>query len=278
MTDDIGSAPADNPAVDASPTPAPVAGPLDGFQDADLKEYAAGKGFDKAGFEGVVKSYSNLEKLATNHETTVAIPGPDADAEVMGAFYNRLGRPEESSGYDLPVPEGDDGKMAEWASGVFHEAGLTAKQAALVSEKWNEHVGGLVASGEEQNTQSATDAEAELRREWGAAYDQKIKGIDQAAASLNMTAEHLTGLRATMGPSAAMRFVDGLAGKMGEAPTDAGGRTETGINTPAMASVKLGQLMMDPNWADAWMNKSNPGHAAAVEQKAQLSRESAGVL
>lgn len=278
------AAPAETaPAETAPSAPAPVeaaaASPLDGFQDETLREYATGKGFDKSGLEGVVKSYSHLEKLISAEKAgrTVLLPGPDADETAMNDFYTKLGRPEKAEGYELPVPEGDDGKMADWARGVFHEAGLTAKQAAIVSEKWNAHMGALQGDATLASEQSAQQAEAELKREWGAAYDQKVNGIDQAAANLGMTEDQLSGLHASMGPVAAMKFVDSLAGKLGERPVDVGGEALGGSTlTPQMATQELQKLGTDPEFMDAWLNRMHPSHKWAVEKKQNLAKMAAG--
>ena len=294
MTEETGSVEAGNPAPDAGEVAAveaaPVSAPaseaepasqdwLSSIENTELRTLAETKGWDKGGPESVLSSYHNLEKLfgADKAGRAVVLPAPDADEAVMSEFYNKLGRPDKADGYDLPVPEGQDGQMAEWASGVFHEAGLTARQAKIVSEKWNDHVGSLQQDGEAQNTQTAQDAEAELKREWGAAYDQKVVGINQAATALNMTEEHLAGLRSAMGPAAAMRFVDGLAGKMGEAPNDTGGFSEGVALTPSSAASELSKLSLDKEFMDAWMNKNHPAHNWAMDKKQRLAKMVDGV-
>jgi len=271
------------PAETALSAPAPVeaaaTNPLDGFQDETLRDYAVGKGFDKAGLEGVVKSYSHLEKLMSADKAgrTVVMPGPEADETAMNDFYTKLGLPEKAEGYELPIPEGDTGELGNWAKGVFHEAGLTAKQAAIVSEKWNEYIGGLQGDAATFDEQSAQQAEVELKREWGAAYDQKVNGINQAASNLGMSEDQLSGLHASMGPVAAMKFVDSLAGKLGERPVDVGGEElGSGMLTPQMASQELQKLGTDPEFMDAWLNRMHPSHKWAVEKKQNLSKMAAG--
>lgn len=285
MAEENGSAETGNPAPEAAPeapaaAPAPTpTSPMDSFADAELRDYAVGKGFDKSGLEGAVKSYKHLEKLVSggNMDSLVQIPGPEASPEAMGEFYSKLGRPMEATGYELPTPEGSDGAMAEWASGVFHEAGLTQKQAQVVAQKWNEYTAGLQTDAGAEAQQSAERAEAELRREWGAAYDQKAQGIETAATQLGMTAEQLVGLRDAMGPAAAMRFVDGLAGKLGEDVMDNGEAKTGGLMTPNAAMEEMARLGSDQDFMAAWMDKSHPSHQWAVDKKASLARMAAGV-
>jgi len=283
MAEEAGSAPeAGNPAPEAAP--APVNAPAeqsswaDAVQDESLRGWVEAKGLHNAGIENVVKSYHNLEKLigADKADRTVMLPGPDAEETELDAFYQRLGRPEKAEQYDLPVPEGDDGKMADWARGVFHKAGLSDKQAQAVASAWNEYVGGMQQEQVQVAQQSAQEAEASLRKEWGAAYDQKVRGIDHAAGKLGMTPEQLEGLRNSMGPVAAMKFVDGLAGKLGEDRMDFDGEAGTGALTPNAAMRELQKLGTDKEFMAAWMDKNHPSHKWAVEKKQNLARMAAG--
>jgi hypothetical protein len=120
------------------------------------------------------------------------------------------------------------------------------------------------------------EAEAALKREWGAAYDQKVAGIERAAASLEISTEQLDGLRTAMGPAAAMKFVDGLNSKMGEHFTEEGAQPAGGLSTPQQAQQQLNALSSDKPFTEALLNKHHPGHKDAVAKKASLSRMAAG--
>lgn len=285
MSEDNGSADAGNPAAEAAPPPsAPAAETkaswIEGVSDPDIRAYAETKGFHNTTVDNVVKSYQNLEKImgADKAGRTVVLPGIDADEKALGDFYTKLGRPEKADGYELPVPEGDDGKMADWAKGVFHEAGLTSKQAAVVAEKWNEYIGGAAATASEQSQAASQEAESTLKKEWGAAFDQKVAGIDRAAKQLGMDDAQLTGLRDSMGPVAAMKFVDNLASKLGEAPMDNDNINPTGgMLTPAAAKVELSKLSLDKEFMTAWLDRSHPSHKWAMEKKQNLSKMASGI-
>ena len=288
MTEENGSADAGNPEPSAPIEAAPAAAPaapaqanwLTGVADDGLRAWAEAKGLHNGTVDNTLSSYRNLEKVfgAEKAGMTVLLPGPDADAATMTGFYNRLGRPKESSGYDLPVPPGDDGAMATWAKDVFHEVGLTSKQAHLLSVKWNEKIAGMQTDATQRNTASATEAEATLRKEWGAAYDQKTAGVNAAAGKLGMKEAELAGLRASMGPVAAMKFVDGLASRLGEAVIDNDNivASRDGNRTPAAAQVEMNRLTLDAQFMEAWLNRQHPAHGWAVETKAGLARQIAG--
>jgi hypothetical protein len=296
MAEEAGSVDAGNPAPEgtpageapapeaATPEAAPAAGPnewVSGIEDEGLRGWVESKGLNNGSVENVLKSYQNLEKVfgADKAGRTVVLPGPDADETAMGEFYTKLGRPEKPDGYELPVPDGDDGRMSEWAKGVFHEAGLSDKQATAISEKWNAYVGGMQGQASEAEAARGDEAEAALRREWGAAYDQKVAQVDNAAVKLGMNEEQLAGLRSSMGPADAMKFVANLAEQMGEASFDNDGVSENNnMMTPARAQEELAKLNMDKEFMDAWLNRTHPSHNWAVERKQNLSKMAAGYV
>tara|TARA_Y100000310_G_scaffold277619_1_gene295485 strand:+ start:407 stop:1315 length:909 start_codon:yes stop_codon:yes gene_type:complete len=270
---------ADPPPATAPPAAAPAAGAVDdhwlgGVEEGDLRTWAESKGMQNASLTDVLESYHNLEKVvgADKAGRTVTLLGDDATPEQAGEFYTKLGRPADAAGYGFVAPEGEDGAFADWAGKTFFDAGLTGKQAAYLAEQWE----GFVAANTEATTTAATvarnDAEAALKTEWGAAYDNKVKGIDKAAVALGITKENLNGLRTAMGPVAAMKFIDSLNSKIGEHEFTAGDSVNTGVLTPAQAKLKLGELTMNKEFMDAWTDKQHPGHAAALEKKAALSR------
>jgi hypothetical protein len=125
---------------------------------------------------------------------------------------------------------------------------------------------------------SAQEAETQLRQTWGAAYDLKVAQIDVVANKLGMTEAHLHGLRDAMGPVAAMMFVDGLNTRIGDHDFDTGEPVIPGHKTPEQAQQELGDLTMNKEFMDAWLDRMHPGHKAAVEKKAQLARLVSGVL
>jgi hypothetical protein len=91
-----------------------------------------------------------------------------------------------------------------------------------------------------------------------------------------MTEAHLVGLRDSMGPVEAMKFVHSLGGKLGEDSVDQGESVTGGMLTPAAAQQQLGELSMNKEYMEAWLNRTHPGHKAAVEKKSTLARQAAG--
>lgn len=284
MSDTDGSVDAGNPEaptpVAEAPAQAPAqAGWMDGIENNETRAWAEAKGLHNGSLDNVLGSYHNLEKLlgADKAGRTVELLGDDATPEQTNAFYGRLGRPDEPAGYGLAAPEGEDGSFAEWASNTFHEAGLTNKQSAFLAEKWQGYVGDRVQSTADAEAISAADATAELQKEWGAAYDLKIAGIDVAANKLGFTEDQLSGLRDSMGPVEALKFVDNLNTQMGDHTYESGAADTSGVMTPEQAQNAMSELLGNKEFNEAWMDRNHPGHKAAVAKKSDLHRLISGI-
>ena len=293
MTEATGSVEAGNPAEAQAPAEAISApsgtalheGPSEHWmtdvQDPSTKAWAEAKGLQNGSFENVLGSYHNLEKLmgADKAGRTVTMLGDDATLEQKSEFYEKLGRPKEASEYSVQLPEGvTDDKRLNMMREKAHEIGITDAQFSALAETDMQYITETSQAQEDFSVMSAADATAELRREWGAAYDLKVAGIDVAAANLGFSMDDLSGLRAAMGPVAAMKFVDNLNSKMGDDNFDRGESVMPNHKTPEQAKAELQDLTMNKEFMDAWLDKMHPGHSAAVEKKAALARLVTGVV
>jgi len=252
---------------------------IEGVQDPATKAWAEAKGLQNGSFENVLGSYHNLEKMvgADKAGRTVTMLGDDATQEQVNEFYGKLGRPEAADGYSVMLPEGQtDDTRLNMMRNAAHGIGITDKQFSALAEADAAYIDAIGQGHADKQAVSAADAEVTLRKEWGAAFDQKIAGIDVAAHKLGLSDEHLTGLREAMGPVAAMKFVDGLNDRVGDHEYDTGERSIPGHKTPDRAKAELSELSMNKEFMDAWLDKSHPGHEAAVEKKAQLARLMSG--
>jgi len=132
-----------------------------------MKEFVTGKGW-KSPAEAL-DSYVNLEKLvgAEKAGRTIVLPKDEKDIEGTKVFRAKMGVPENAADYKLPVPEGQDPKLAEWASGVFHRLGTPAAQARTFVEEWNKHIDGIVTATQAEESRVQTEQMNGLKTEWG---------------------------------------------------------------------------------------------------------------
>lgn len=124
----------------------------------------------------LAKSYVNAQSMIGADK--LAIPGKHATDEDWGEVYRRLGRPDSPDGYELDneMPEGieqsDD--MLNWFKSAAHEAGLTPSQAQKLLGGYNQFLGTQVGADEAQIQQMRETTEVELKKEYGAAYADRI--------------------------------------------------------------------------------------------------------
>lgn len=220
----------------------------------DVRGYVENKGF--ADPAAVAEGYRNLEKLVGVPEDQLLRLPKEDDAEGWEKVFNKLGRPQDPSEYEIQRGEGMPGDEAyeTWAKQTAHELGLTQGQLQGLVEKLDTRVKEHVAEQQVQQKADAETVEKQLRTEWGEAFDQKFANIDRVADSLGMTTEQLNGLREAMGPVEAMKFVDSLGTRLGEDQFVGGGGTALGARTPDAARAEIADLKRDTDFANRLAN------------------------
>ena len=176
---------------------------------------------------------------------SVAMPGKDATPEQWAEFYNKLGRPEAADGYELPVPEGDDGAFAKQASAWMHEAGLSKEQGAKLAAKWNE----LAATQQAAQAKAEADAAqaqhvkntaeaAELKTAWGQNFDANMHYAKQAATQFlpeGKAADVIAAVESKLGYKATIEFLHNIGKGLAEHDAAGLGSNNTGAPQKSLA-------------------------------------------
>ena len=84
--------------------------------------------------DAMAKSYINAQKMVGADK--VAIPGSWATEEDWAGVYNKLGRPNESAGYELELADENDAEFTGWYREAAHKAGLSQNQAAELAKAY----------------------------------------------------------------------------------------------------------------------------------------------
>jgi len=214
--------------------------------------------------EGLAKSYVHAQKLVGADK--IPVPNKFATDKDWDAVYQKLGRPENPSGYkyDLPEDQSINQEALKNFSDQAHKLGLLPTQANGVVKFYNE----LTASSlQEQETTAVTAREnstKELKQEWGQAYDQKINQASNLAKSVGASELFDTNLAdgTKLGDHPVMikAFAE-LASKMGEdSITQSSGPI---YQTPAQIEKEIGNLTQV---GSAYWDKNHPNHRVAVEE------------
>jgi len=145
------------------------------FQSLIPESYKEEKSLQNfSNMDDFVKSYLHSQKLVGADK--IPVPNKLATDEDWNAVYERLGRPETPDGYKYELPK--ETKLEEKTLKAFseeaHKLGLLPKQAQGIINYYNS-----IAEQSEQNAlvneeAAKAEAEVELRKEYGPAYDLKI--------------------------------------------------------------------------------------------------------
>ena len=233
----------------------------------DMRGYIQNKGFKDP--NSLADSYRNFEKLMGVPQDRVLKLPEKEDAPEWSQVYDRLGRPKDAKEYEIKSPDGAPPEFSQWAKGTFHELGLSKAQGEKLSAKWNDYMGAEAQKGAQASQAESAQAVSKLKQEWGAAYDQNLNLVDHAALRLSLDAPKLAALRAALGPVEAMKFIHGIATKLGGEPEFVRGGSGQGFGsamTPEAAKNRIRSLQSDP----AFVSRHNAGGSTEREEMTRL--------
>ena len=233
----------------------------------DYKEEKSLQNFSN--MDDFVKSYLHSQKLVGADK--IPVPNKMATDEDWKAVYDRLGRPETPDGYkyDLPKETKLEEKTLKAFSEEAHKLGLLPKQAQGIINYYN--------SLAEQTEQAATvneeaaraEAEVELRKEYGPAYDLKIAQARNLATN-TFGADFLRNTKLEDGsvlgnhPQVVRAFAD-LASKMSEDGIVQG--EATSVMTVKEIDSEIDSLTQP---GSAYWDKTHINHRKAVNEVQRL--------
>ena len=184
------------------------------------------------------------------------------------------GRPEDATGYELPVDELPDAvknslteeSMTSLKSKA-HELGLNATQLKGMFDHYTSNIVEQQTLSDANKAQAAVDGEKALVEEWGLAYEQKVGFAKKAVQEYG--GEELLALLEETGLGNHPDLVKAFA-KVGESTMPdnelIGHDPESKLNSPEEAMDKAKQLMAH----EAYLDKTNPEHTQLVKKVAAL--------
>lgn len=251
------------PAAAPVPAPgvAPVAQPAVAWlpkADADTSGYIQTKGWQ--GPEDVLTSYRNLEKMigADRAGRTVVLPTDEGSVE-WGAVFDKLGRPANADGYNLPLPEGADPAFAKAASAKMHELGLSAKQGAALAAWWNEYAAAAASASSASEEAELAAEHAALVKDWGTGPDAQMRRelARRAAVHLGLDETSIEAIEKNAGYSKTMKALAKMGDLLREHGAEGLGEMGSFGMTPEGAKAKRAQLMVDKEWGKRAMNPAS---------------------
>jgi hypothetical protein len=241
-----------------------------GFEP-DIANHPSLSNFKNSG--DLAKSWVNAQKLIGADK--IPVPGENATPEEWGLVYDRLGRPGNSEGYNLPevkmpdgFPEADPQLIGGFKS-QCHELGILPGQASKLYEWFqgtqaNQYTGMMAANQEGQ-----VNAETALKNEWGQAYDSNLATAQSVLKQFGD--ENITGMLESSGlgndPNL-IKFLANIGKNFGEDGLQ--GKPTNFVKSPDEAKGEINSILADKQ--GAYFNKDNPEHKMMVEKMADLHK------
>ena len=211
----------------------------------------------------------------------LAIPGKWANDDDWSNVYSKLGRPENADGYKLELKEGAkvDKDIDAWYRGLAHKAGLNDRQANTIFQEYMSKEAELKAANAPPSPEDVEiikgEAELALKKEWGKAYDNKMKEARNVLAEFApkdfdqlVTQEGLPLGNDPVFIKTLANIGSYITGKLGEDKMIGG--KEAQQYTPADAEKEIAALRGDPRDGGPYWDKKHPDHMRTVQQVQEL--------
>jgi len=201
----------------------------------------------------------------------IPIPGKWATDDDWSEVYGKLGRPDAATGYEYDFGEAEvDQDFVNGFSDVAHKAGLSDRQAKALAGWYMEQMPEAAdPEAVSQNVEaSKLEAVAELRKEYGNAFDDRVKLGNNLL--IEFGSEDLMDLRLADGTPlinnpAFVKTIINAAHYIQESVSEDKliGDKGSGAITPGEADQKLQELMREdgPYW-----DQRHPQHDSYVRQ------------
>lgn len=216
--------------------------------------------------EGLTGAYRNMERMMSTEK--MPIPREDSPEDVWDYAYNRMGRPENASDYELEKPEDlaseemwDEDQVGQFKE-FAHKLGLSQRQAsALVKYQLDMTGQGLeqVRAGHEATLEAA---QQDLAKDWGNDFDANLELAQKAA---NVLDPEIVEDPVLANNPKLLKALAKVGQMMGE------GRLKAGrdIMRPVVdvdAEIRAITIDEDPSnpWTAAYKSGSHPDHLKAV--------------
>ena len=240
------------------PPQPPPQGWTGGMAELD-RGYVENKGWKEPG--ELLASYRALEsQMGAGPDGLVRKPKAGADQAEWDAFYTGLGRPASSADYNFDGVEGPaedihdlTPQLREWA----HKYGLNEEQARGLYGDYNSTIGALQAQVDAERAQQSDIDIAEMKREWGSAYDENLMAGKRFLQRFKISDEVRLQLEDSLGTKAFVSLAAEIGRGLGEhvGPGDVGPDTgrELGFGmTPAAAKQRIKELRSDKEFMQTY--------------------------
>lgn len=209
----------------------------------------------------VLDSYGNLSKVLGKDKAVIPQEGDDYESQ-MAEYMAKVGRPETAEDYGIEdINLADDGIEAVIETGAYkeiaHKLNMTDAQAKGVLEYYVNDIKDNQARAQEQAVEAKKSAEAELRKEFGVAYEESLQNANKI---FNDMFPSLKGSSELTRDPDFIRDLVKLSKNFNE--TSLGKPGVSGVRTPSEAKSEKEAIMN----SEAYTNPFHAEHNAAVDK------------
>jgi hypothetical protein len=199
----------------------------------------------------------------------IALPGKAATEDDWRPIWSKLGAPDNAEGYQISGEGFAEQELQSFKEQAY-AIGLTGQQAQQMATYLEGQAKGGNAAEQAEQERIAEEYDAELRAEFGAAYDQKHDRAAAAGRAMGIDPQVFDDIRLDNGlPLGDHPFIiklfAGLADQLGE-DTLEGATTEL-VKTPEQAAREIAELTA-PN--SPYWDKNHPAHDTTVQDVLRL--------
>jgi len=215
----------------------------------------------------MAKSYKHLESKLGKDK--IVKPQDTWTENEWNEFYDSTGRPKDSKEYKLTeveLPEGMESTGEDMGvyKDAFHKAGLSQKQADGLYQNYV----GVEKLKFEADIKTATEAKEnaqnQLRKDWGKAYDKNIKLAETTFMSLADTEAKELFVKEGFGNNPSIIRMFAKIGAERSEDNIGEGKREEGVLTPDEANKKIAEV--NGNKEHPYWIKGHPEQKFAKEQ------------
>jgi len=238
--------------------------------DPTIKQHPSIQNFKSPG--DLAKSWVEAQKLIGRDK--IPVPDPNkATKEDWDMVFERLGRPKDTTGYNIPdiklpegYPETNKEFMEEFKGKALELGMLPAQVNGLYQWFMEEQIAEFNQYGEQRKNERG-EAENALRKMWGKAFEQNFAIAEQAVNKYG-TEKFITKLKSTglSNDPDMIQFIADMAKNFSE--DKIAGKPQGLTLSPEEATHEIAKIKADPK--HPYWDKQHPEHEYAMQKMKSL--------
>lgn len=215
------------------------------------------------------KDVAGLTKSYLGQMQVVGRRFEDLTPEQLDMFYNKQGRPEVPSGYDIPNMPADD-PVAVWYKETAHKLGLTQKAAGEMFQAFGSLVSEKQAQERVRQVEASDANIKQMKQEFGHAFDEKIQLAQRAVQEFGGPELQKLLANPSIGDNpAVVRAFSEIGRRLVEHQGVRGQSVQFKLS-PDEAANEIKNLNRDPEFLKAYLDHRHPGHQEAFDRQRSL--------